>query len=130
LLWEVLPPGPLAQAAREAARAVYPLFLRGLSREEVLASLRGARLEAQARERAIELASEYEDVHQTLEGASWAVVRAAGAPEAAYHQALRRAEAAYRLAPGQGDYLTTLGVALYRLGRHKEAATVLTRAAR
>ena len=38
-----------------------------------------------------------------------------------YLRALRRAEAAMRLSPENGTYSTTLGIALYRVGRYREA---------
>ena len=43
-------------------------------------------------------------------------------------RALRRAEAAVRLAPENGTYSKTLGVALYRVGRYEEALEALRRA--
>ena len=44
-----------------------------------------------------------------------------------YAQALRYAEAACRLEPGNGNHLNTLGVAQYRAGRYQEALATLTR---
>jgi Tfp pilus assembly protein PilF len=45
----------------------------------------------------------------------------------AYGRALWQAEVACRLAPKNGDYLNTLGVAQYRLCRYQEALATLTR---
>jgi tetratricopeptide (TPR) repeat protein len=60
-----------------------------------------------------------------LNGASWIVVREPGADAAAYQRALRQAEAACRLAPNDADYLVTLGVAYYRVGKYPEAVATL-----
>jgi len=43
-----------------------------------------------------------------------------------YHFALRQAEAACRLCPGQAPYETALGAARYRTGHYEEARTTLT----
>jgi tetratricopeptide (TPR) repeat protein len=47
-----------------------------------------------------------------------------------YQLALRQARAACQLAPDRGDYLTTLGMAQYRLGDYREALATLTEADR
>ena len=60
--------------------------------------------------------------------ASWSFVRAPDGRRDDYLRALRRAEAAVRLAPENGTYLKTLGVALYRVGRYEEALEALRRA--
>jgi tetratricopeptide (TPR) repeat protein len=44
-----------------------------------------------------------------------------------YRQALVQAEAACRLAPDQGSYLTTLGIAQYRLEKYRQAVDTLAR---
>jgi tetratricopeptide (TPR) repeat protein len=64
----------------------------------------------------------------SVNDASWSVVRQAGAPVERYRQALRWAEAACQLQPGNGPCLMTLGVAQYRTGKYAEALAALTRA--
>ncbi len=51
----------------------------------------------------------------------------AGCRAPAYRRALRVAEVACRLAPNNGLYLNTLGVAQYRSGRYSDAVTTLMR---
>ncbi len=63
--------------------------------------------------------------------ASWRTVRQPCMDQKAlpaYRLALRRAEVACRLVPDDGSYVTTLGMARYRLGNFAEAAEALTRA--
>jgi Flp pilus assembly protein TadD len=74
------------------------------------------------------IVEQLDDDLETLDDASWADVRAPDGRRDDYLQALRRAEAAVRLAPENGTYSKTLGVALYRVGRYKEALDVLLRA--
>lgn len=57
----------------------------------------------------------------------WEVVSRPGASESAYRTAVRWAETACRIAPKDGSYLNTLGVAQYRLGRYNDALATLTR---
>jgi tetratricopeptide (TPR) repeat protein len=44
-----------------------------------------------------------------------------------YEKALVQAQTACRLQPGEGAYLSTLGLAQYRLGKYAEALDTLTR---
>jgi hypothetical protein len=60
-----------------------------------------------------------------LNQASWEVVRQPGAGAAAYQQALRHAEVACHLDPAEPEFLNTLGIAYYRIGKYPEAITAL-----
>jgi Flp pilus assembly protein TadD len=82
------------------------------------------------RERALALAETVAENPESLAEASRAVVRRADAEPAAYRLALRQAEAACRLIPDEADFLSTLGMAYYRVGRDREAVTALTQADR
>ncbi len=59
---------------------------------------------------------------------SWNTASWRGASPEAYAAALRQAEDAVTLVPGQPDYWSTLGAAQYRVGRFSEALASLTRA--
>jgi tetratricopeptide (TPR) repeat protein len=76
---------------------------------------------------ALQLAAEHDENPQLLREASVAVVKIRGGDPAAYRLALRRAEAACRLWPDNGEYLNTLGLAYYRIGQYKEASEALQR---
>ncbi|HTU93820.1 MAG TPA: protein kinase [Gemmataceae bacterium] len=65
-----------------------------------------------------------------LNSAAWKVVQARGAAKAEYVRALREAEAAAHLAPRDGNFLNTLGVAQYRAGRYADALATLTKSAK
>jgi WD40 repeat protein len=66
-------------------------------------------------------------VYNTL---SWLAVRAPGRPMPDYQTALHRARAAYAIDPESGPTLNTLGVALYRLRRYREALETLRKSRR
>ncbi|MFI5401511.1 MAG: protein kinase [Planctomycetota bacterium] len=103
-----------------------------LARELLVASDVAARLRAdgtldeRTRADALRIAADLEDDPQRLNEASWAIVRFPGSKEAG--RALRWAERAAELASGDGNILNTLGVALYRAGRHEPAIAALLRA--
>ena len=65
---------------------------------------------------------------EKLNNASWEVVRQPRAAPEQYRRALRGAEVACQLKPGNGFYLNTLGVAQYRAGCYREALATLTQA--
>jgi tetratricopeptide (TPR) repeat protein len=100
-------------------------------RPEVLASLRAdPALSEPVRRQAMALAELIPENPRSLNAAGWSVVRQPGAESAAYRLALRQAETACRLVPNNGTYLTTLGVAEYRVGKDREAVAALERADR
>jgi tetratricopeptide (TPR) repeat protein len=80
------------------------------------------------REVALRLATQRRDNPVNLNKTSWGIVREPGAASERYRQALRWAEAACRLQPGNGNFLNTLGVAQYRVGQYRDALTTLTQA--
>ena len=118
----------LARVENEADSLVRSLFGKRLLREDVLDSLRAqGDLSEPVRARALALAEHYPvDANQVNE-ASWNLVRSPGVEAEAAHRAVRLAEAACRLAPGNGPYLNTLGVARYRAGQYREALADLDR---
>jgi WD40 repeat protein/tRNA A-37 threonylcarbamoyl transferase component Bud32 len=114
---------------QEAESVVKALFYKPLFRSEVLAHLRvDPVLSEPVRQEALALAKRLAESPAILDQASRAVAGRPGAEPAAYQLAEQRAEVACRLMPFEGSYLTTLGMAQYRLGKYQEALTTLTRA--
>jgi hypothetical protein len=114
---------------------VCALFDELLLREEVIAALgKDATLCEADRAFALQVAQTRPqdsvpllDVAQRLNDAAWDVAKTSSAGKEPYALALRQAEAAVRLAPGDRFILNTLGVAQYRTGRYAEALATLTR---
>ncbi|HJT78605.1 MAG TPA: protein kinase [Gemmataceae bacterium] len=128
-VWDATPLTEESRVAREARSIVQNLFSKPLLREEVVPVIRRDRTIAEPlRKAALALAETWPEDHAELNGASWDIVRSAGAPAERYAQALRYAEAANRLEPENRSYLTTLGMAQYRAGRYKDALQTLTHA--
>jgi tetratricopeptide (TPR) repeat protein len=108
---------------------VHALFAELQLREEVVAALRkDATLTGADRDFTLQAAQAHPEDAHALHEAAWAVVKNRGAGKEAYAAALRRAEAATRLAPGDENILRTLGVAQYRLGDPARALDTLEQA--
>jgi hypothetical protein len=117
-----------AQADREAYRLVDGLGQRPLLREEILQELRRQRGGDEAvRQKALAFAEHYVDQPGRFNQASWKVVSQVGRGPDEYKRALRLAEVACRLAPDNGSFLNTLGVAYYRTRQWQLALQTLTR---
>jgi tetratricopeptide (TPR) repeat protein len=82
------------------------------------------------RRRALELAARVPDVPDRFHQASAHLVRYPDLSTGLYEQALDWAQTACRLAPGTPDYLTTRGIAQYRLGRYADALRTLQQSAK
>jgi WD40 repeat protein/tRNA A-37 threonylcarbamoyl transferase component Bud32 len=78
------------------------------------------------REEALALAEHYVESPFDLNAGSRDVARHSGKSLVAYRRALAWAEAAHRLDPQDGSYLTTLGMAQYRTGEDQQAAVTLS----
>jgi WD40 repeat protein len=128
-LWDGRPLTPQRLVEHEALGLLDGLFARLVLKAEVLEGLRTHPGATEAvRQTAIALAEPYRDDPERLNAAAWATVAFPGATADAHRLALRQAETACRLSPDTGLYLTTLGVAQYRLGKYAEALATLTRA--
>jgi tetratricopeptide (TPR) repeat protein len=77
--------------------------------------------------KALELARDWPRLAYNLNDASWRVVRLPDQDSSAYRRALRQAEEACRLAPGNGMIRNTLGMAEYRCGLLPKALKTLER---
>jgi hypothetical protein len=131
---------------QEAEAVVHAAFGRLLIRSRVLESLRREpSLEPVLRDLAVELAASWPEGltreamknhtmdigARELNSTSWGVVAHPRGDPLAYRDALVLAEEACRITPEKSQsyplYLNTLGLAQYRVGRHKEALATLTR---
>jgi WD40 repeat protein len=122
------PPTPELFREREARGLVEFLFAHPLPRADVLDRLRTDKAIAEpVRQQALELAAPYQDEPERLRQAAWDLARQPCLPDDCYRLALRLAETVRRLgADDDGNDLTRLGVAQYRLGRYPEALASLT----
>jgi Flp pilus assembly protein TadD len=130
-VWDARPPTPELRAEREALALLDFDFARPLRHADVREHLRdSAALSPAARETALALAERYpeETDAERYYQAGWAVLCRPGLNAVQYRFALRQAEAACRLSPGQAHFQTALGAAQYRTGHFGEARTTFTRA--
>jgi tetratricopeptide (TPR) repeat protein len=94
----------------------------------VLAALTAdAGLREPLRQTALDLARRRQDDPEAFNNAGWSLAASPGRDAEDYLRAVRLAEAACRLAPDNGNFLNTLGVAQYRAGKYAEALDTLTR---
>jgi WD40 repeat protein/serine/threonine protein kinase len=132
-IWEARPVTDDLQAEREALRLASLLLSRPLPKKEVLEHIRAnPAITDQVRQRAAQFADLLPEEHDPgrFNDASAALVRQRDLASRWYNEALAQAETACRLAPDQGSYRTTLGLAQYRLGKYIEAAGTLRQAVR
>jgi hypothetical protein len=127
-LWEVSV-SPEVRERRAAHQVVADLFrLLGL-RADVLERLRTAPgLSPSRRQAALAAAQTYLENPSALNDLAWELLKQPGREMSDYRQALRYSEAACQLESEKGTYLTTLGVAHYRVGNDDKALEVLLRA--
>jgi tetratricopeptide (TPR) repeat protein len=125
-VWEAASVSAENWRQRALVSDVHALFDELHLREEVLAALRKDRtLDEADRAFALRVAQTHSEDASALNAAAWAVVKSRDAGKDVYTRALRRAEAALRLAPGDEMILNTLGVAQYRLGDYAKALETL-----
>jgi WD40 repeat protein/tRNA A-37 threonylcarbamoyl transferase component Bud32 len=126
-VWDpMIPPATLHRL--EADQLVEDLRRKYGLRDEVIEHLRAdPKLDDATRNPALEIAAARPEDPEQLNNLSWLTVRTPSQDPSAYGLALRQAEAAARLAPGNGTILNTLGVAQYRLGDYAKALETFER---
>jgi WD40 repeat protein/tRNA A-37 threonylcarbamoyl transferase component Bud32 len=131
-IWDARPWTPEgsreAEIAREALGKLDFLFSKPLRKANVVDYLSNTdSLNPEVRQSALALVDRYRDEvdPERYHHASWAVVRQPYLNAFQYRFALKQAEAACQLAPGQGKYNTALGAAQYRAGKCEEACETL-----
>jgi WD domain, G-beta repeat len=111
---------------QQAVGLLDSLFVKLMPKPEVLESIRNNKtLSEDVRQSALVLAENWRPNPYTLNEESWTVVRKPGAEASAHRLALRQAEEACLLAPEEGVFLNTLGVAQYRAGQYVAAIETL-----
>jgi tetratricopeptide (TPR) repeat protein len=79
------------------------------------------------RQEVLVVAQTYPEDPSALNKVAWELVKLPGSEMSGYRKALRYSEEACRLQPEDGSFLTTLGVAYYRVGNYEKALDVLAR---
>jgi dipeptidyl aminopeptidase/acylaminoacyl peptidase len=126
-VWEAYPVPDGVLRNREIVLYVQSLFDNLALRTEVLACLRKSPTLSEFEcGFALEVARTHSEHPGQLNEIAWKVVKTPDRSKGAYALALRQAEAAVRLAPGDGNLLNTLGVAQYRAGMYDKAVATLT----
>jgi WD40 repeat protein/serine/threonine protein kinase len=127
-VWDARPWTPQLRIEQEARNLIGLLYAKIALKAEVIERIeQDSALSPEVRQEALEMTKHWKEDAVWLNGTSWNVVaRRDEAPES-YARALRQAEASCRLEPRNANYLNTLGVALYRNGRFREALDALTR---
>jgi tetratricopeptide (TPR) repeat protein len=116
---------------REGLALINFLFGKPLAKTDALVYIRNCKTISEAgRRKALELAECYpeEKDPERFNRAAWSIVRWPYLNVFQYQFALSQAQAACRMAPDKGSYLTTLGAAQYRLADYHDALTTLVRA--
>jgi WD40 repeat protein/tRNA A-37 threonylcarbamoyl transferase component Bud32 len=129
LIWDASPLTPDLLPEREAGSLVRFLFARPLLRREVLEEIEHQRtISDEVRRHARAVAENYPEDARRFQEVARCVVRRPDAAGGEYRLALRQAETACRLAPENGEYLTTRGMAQYRLRNYAAAIDTLSQA--
>jgi WD40 repeat protein len=116
---------------RDADRVIQSLADRLPLKPDLLKAIRAdTTLSEVLRQEALTQAAHYVEKPDNLNQRSRNLACQPGKDPAAYSLALRFAQAACRLNPQDGSYLTTLGMSQYRAGQYPEAVDTLTRAGR
>jgi tetratricopeptide (TPR) repeat protein len=126
--WNGTPLPPEVLYDRKCRSLVTSLYDQLVTKDRVAARVRAdPALDDAERRVALHVAENFRPDANVLNTASWEVVSREGHDREAYTLALRRADEACRLAPGDGNILNTLGAAWYRLGDYEAALKTLTK---
>jgi tetratricopeptide (TPR) repeat protein len=127
-LWETMSVSREVQHRRATIQTVADLFGQMPLRVDVLERLRTLPGVSPARRHEVlAVAQTYPEDPSALNKLAREVVKLPGGEMSGYRKALRYSEEACRLEPENGDFLTTLGVAHYRVGNYEKALEVLSR---
>jgi outer membrane protein assembly factor BamB len=128
-IWEARPPAAEDLDRREATRLVDYLFTIYLRASEIEAYLQKTPwISPSIRKEALALAAKHPSDADLLNRTSWGVVKDPTHSVEDYQKAARLAEEAVRLSPTTGEYVHTLAIAQFRLGRFAQAEVTLNKA--
>jgi WD40 repeat protein len=112
------------------ARARTPIS-QGRPRQDILEEIRNDKaINEQVRRDTLRFVEHFPENHHYMHWCSQVTVSRGDLPDTEYQLALRQAENACRADPASATYLTTLGMAQYRVGMFTVGLSTLTRAAR
>jgi tetratricopeptide (TPR) repeat protein len=136
-VWEALPDSDEAKVLREARGLVeflsekdQLLSEKDLAADRVRETIRRyPGISESVRQSALALAEHWlPDIDSLqLNNASWDIVRRPDAKPKQYELALNQAETVCKIVKENGDYVNTLGIAQYRMGRYADALATLTK---
>jgi tetratricopeptide (TPR) repeat protein len=114
---------------RDSDRLVQSLSMQSPLKPDLLERIRThPDLSPPLRQEALALVAHYVEISSLLNQRAQRIARERGKEPAEYRMALRCGQAACGGNPQEGSYLTTLGMAQYRVGDYQEAVDTLTRA--
>jgi hypothetical protein len=128
LVWDARPSTTEVQVEREALGLVEFLFSQPLPKSYVIQRIQENKaITEEVRSRAVAIAERFQEEQdpKRFDQASRWLLRQQNVCAHWYRQALTQAEAAYRLAPEQERYRTTLGLSQYRAGQYAESLATL-----
>ena len=127
-LWETTSVSREVQHRRATNQMVADLFGQMPLRADVLERLRTLPgMSPSRRQEVLAVAQTYPEDSSALNNLAWELVKLPGGEMSGYRKALRYSEEACQLEPENGDFLSTLGVAYYRVGNYEKALDVLSR---
>jgi tetratricopeptide (TPR) repeat protein len=127
-LWETTSVSREVQHRRATNQMVADLFGQMHLRVDALERLRTLpAMSPSRRHEVLAVAETYPEDPSALDALAREVVKLPGGEMSGYRNALRYSEEASRLQPEDGSFLTTLGVAYYRVGNYEKALDVLAR---
>ena len=127
-LWETTSVSREVQHRRATNQMVADLFGQMPLRADVLERLRTLPgMSPSRRQEVLAVAQTYPEDSWALNDLARELVRPPGGEMSDYRKALRFSEEACQLEPENGEFLSTLGVAFYRVGNYEKALDVLSR---
>jgi tetratricopeptide (TPR) repeat protein len=127
-LWETASVSREVQHRRATNQLVADLFGQMPLRADVLERLRTLPgMSPSRRQELLAVARTYPEISHELNTRAWELVKPPGAEMSGYRKAVRHSQEACQLEPENGDFLSTLGVAYYRVGNFEKALDVLSR---
>jgi WD40 repeat protein len=127
-LWETASVSREVQHRRTTNQVVADLFDQMPLRADVLERLRTLPgMSPSLRQEVLAVAETYPENPSELNDLAWQLVKLPGGEMSGHRKALRYSEEACQLQPEDGSFLSTLGVAYYRLGNFEKALDALAR---